>query len=72
MRRSPCKSCDRHKKEFPDCLDKCKTIDKLQMSYVNRLSRQDIYYEDLTSYPIRVSQRCGANLKLSAIMLRHN
>jgi len=28
--KSPCKQCDRRPKDFPECIDECKILDKIQ------------------------------------------
>ena len=44
MIKSPCKNCDRHKKDFPGCLEMCKRLEEIQQRLV-KLENTNMNYE---------------------------
>ena len=46
---SVCKNCDRHEKEFPNCLDECERLKKFQneLVYVSRGESDSFDVHDL-------------------------
>jgi len=55
--KSPCRECDRHKKEFPDCLEGCQAIAEFQSMFQCDCAPRSLERESFTEFtecPINV------------------
>lgn len=56
MIKSPCKSCKKHKKEFPNCFSTCNTLQTIQLINIEK------YHDCKTNADYNVAEDYSINL----------